>query len=633
MRRRREWALSYDEPRASVLIAAVLYLVGAALTATAALDPHVRSPAGVVAIAAVACVTALALLLAARRPLDGFAIAFAADVWGVVLIALLCAATAGATSPFALIYFFAICHAAAFQPSRRFALVSALALAAFLAPLVYDGVPTGFAPFAIVGVMLALLISCVIHFALAGLRAQRRRLQLMIAASAKLDISLDPSQTLRQMAHSAVPELAELCVIDLVDRDGAMECVAAASDPRLASRVEAMRREAPLDLAGTHPVAQALASGRPRVVGDLTAADALREAAQSDAHLRLMRDAGYRSAAVFPLRARNRTHGAISFLRVGEQSGYSDNELGVLEELATRAALAYDNARLYAERAHVASALQRSLMPPRLPEVPWLELASYFRPIGAANQIGGDFYDAFMGEQESCWLVIGDVCGKGPQAAAYTGLLRQSTRAYARGATSPAAVLANVNQAMLEQDFEEGFATAVLVLLRREDECIDATVAAAGHPPAVVIRADGGMEELGSGQLLGRFEEARVNDERTLLRAGDALALYTDGLSEAHAPQRILSVQELTAPLRASAPRTAQEIVDALLAPVGSDEGRDDIAILTALAREADPERPRRRSMDGRSSSRPSPRIAPPRSSVARAETAPSPLRAEQGGE
>jgi serine phosphatase RsbU (regulator of sigma subunit) len=599
MRRRREWALSYDEPRASVLIAAVLYLVGAALTATAALDPHVRSPAGVAAIAAVACVTALALLLAARRPLEGFTIAFAADIWGVVLIALLCAATAGAMSPFALLYFFAICHAAAFQPSRRFAFVSVLALAAFLAPLVYDGVPTGFAPFAIVGVILALLISCVIHFALAGLRAQRRRLQLMIAASAKLDISLDPSQTLRQMAHSAVPELAELCVIDIVERDGGMECVAAASDPSLASRVEAMRREAP----------------------------------QSDTHTRLMHEAGYRAAAVFPLRARNRTHGEIAFLRVGEQNDYSDHELGVLEELASRAALAYDNARLYAERARVASALQRSLMPPRLPEVKWLELASYFRPIGAANQIGGDFYDAFMGERESCWLVVGDVCGKGPQAAAYTGLLRQSTRAYAREATSPAAVLAQVNQAMLEQDFEEGFATAVLVLLRLDGERIDATVAAAGHPPAVVIRAEGGTEELGSGQLLGRFEDARVQDERTVLRVGDALALYTDGLSEAHAPQRMHSVAELTAPLRARAARSAQDVLDALLAPVGADEGRDDIAILTALARAAERERPESRSAGGRSRARGSARLSSPPRSIACGENAPSPLRAEGGGE
>jgi serine phosphatase RsbU (regulator of sigma subunit) len=589
--RRRAWAFSYDEPRVSVVIAAALYIVGAALTITALSEPHVRSPAGVVAIAVIACATAFALLLAVRRPLHGFGLAFAADVWGIVLIALLCAATSGASSPFALLYFFAICHAAAFQPRRRFALVSALALVAFLAPLAYREVPTGFAPFAIVGVILALLISCVIHFALEGLRAQRRRLQFMIAASAKLDTSLDPSQTLRQMAQLAVPELAELCVIDLLGRDGRVECVVAAREPALARQVEEMHRRAPLDLDGSHPVAKALASGRPEVVDDLTGPEVLEQVAQSDEHLRFMRAAGYRSAAVFPLRARQRTHGAMSFLRLIGAPSYAENELGVLEELTERAALAYDNARLYAESAHIADALQRSLMPPRLPDMSWLELASYFRPIGAANQIGGDFYDVFRGERGTCWLVVGDVCGKGPQAAAYTGLLRQSTRAYARGASSPAAVLAHVNEAMLQQDFSEGFATAVLVLLRLGDAQIEATIAAAGHPPAVVIRADGAMEQLGRGPLLGRFRGARVEDETTVLHSGDGLALYTDGLSEAHAPERILSIEELAAPLQRAAPRSAREIIDTLLRPIGVGEARDDIAILATLARLREPSR------------------------------------------
>jgi serine phosphatase RsbU (regulator of sigma subunit) len=459
------------------------------------------------------------------------------------------------------------------------------------------------------------------------LRDQRRRLQFMIAASAKLDTSLHPSQTLRAMAHSAVPELAELCVIDLVDRDGRVESVAAARDPALASGVERMRRRAPLELAGTHPVARTLATERPQVITDLTDEHVLRETAQSSEHLRFMRDSGYGCAAVFPLRARNRTYGAISFLRLTGQPSYSDNELGVLEELTARAALAYDNARLYAERAHVASALQRSLMPPRLPDVPWLDLASYFRPIGAANQVGGDFYDAFTSDDETCWLVVGDVCGKGPQAAAYTGLLRQSTRAYARDAGSPAAVLAQVNEAMLEQEFTEGFATAVLVLLRLRSERIEAIVAAAGHPPAIVIRADGSMEELGRGSLLGRFSGARVEDCPTTLLTGDAIALYTDGLSEAHAPRRILSVEELTAPLRKEPPRSARRVVETLLEPISSGEARDDIAILTALARK--PERARAESgADGRlTRSHASLRGAAPRRFVARRERTTDPAR------
>jgi hypothetical protein len=588
--RRRDWVLRLndDEGRTAVIIAAALYLCGAALTATAVMDPRVSSPAGVVAVAAVACVTAAALHLAARRRHIGLTLALIADLWGILLIALLCAATGGAYSPFALLYFFAICHAAAFQPRNRFVLVSLVALLAFLAPLAYGAVPSGFAGFATVGVVLALLISWVIHLALRGwIREQRRRLEFMIAASAKLDTSLEPSQTLSQIADSAVPKLAELCVIDLVDRDGRIETVAASLDPHLAARVERMRREYPLDLAGTHPVARALATGEPRIVEDLTDQGALREAAQSDAHLRFMREVGYRSAAVFPLRARSRTHGVIGFLHVGNDASYSEGELGVLEDLAARAALAYDNARLYAERAHIASALQRSLMPPKLPQIPWLGLASYFRPIGAANRVGGDFYDAFR-DDARCWLVVGDVCGKGPEAAALTGLLRQSTRAYARQASSPGTVLARVNEALIEQNFTDAFATAVLVLLEFRGHRVDVTVAAAGHPPAVVVREGGHVEELGEGTLLGMIADVRCEDVSTHLDIGDALALYTDGLTEANAPRRIVTLDEMTAPLRSRSARTAQHVVDALLSPIAANgDVRDDIAILAALARRA----------------------------------------------
>jgi serine phosphatase RsbU (regulator of sigma subunit) len=300
-----------------------------------------------------------------------------------------------------------------------------------------------------------------------------------------------------------------------------------------------------------------------------------------------MREVGYRSAAAFPLRARNRTHGVIGFLHVANDASYPDSELAVLEDLAARAALAYDNARLYAERAHIASALQRSLMPPKLPKIPWLGLASHFQPIGAANRVGGDFYDAFR-DDGRCWLMVGDVCGKGPEAAALTGLLRQSTRAYARQASSPGRVLARVNEALIEQDFTEGFATAVLVLLELRGHRIDVTVAAAGHPPAVVVRADGRVEELGEGTLLGMIAGARSEDVSTHLDPGDALALYTDGLTEANAPRRIVTVDELTAPLRSRSPHTAQHVVDALLNPIAADgHVRDDIAILAALARRA----------------------------------------------
>src|SRR5271165_3088875 len=324
---------SSREARAAVAIAAALYVVGAALTATSVLLPHVKSPAGVIAVAAAALLTAGGLLDAYARRRGGLGLACVADLWGVVLIAVLCASTGGASSPFGLIYFFALGHAAAFQPRGRLILVSAAALLAFLAPLAYEEVSTMFGAIACVGIILALLACGVIHLALNRMRDQRRRLEFLIGATANLDASLDPAETLRKIARTAVPELAELCVIDLLDRQGSIgDTVAAAVDPAVAAGVERLRKARPLDLDSSHPVARVLRGGEPLLVEDLTDRAILRQAAQSDEHQRFMQETGYRAAAVFPMVARGRTHGAISFLRVGSTAGYGPDQLAVLED-------------------------------------------------------------------------------------------------------------------------------------------------------------------------------------------------------------------------------------------------------------------------------------------------------------
>jgi serine phosphatase RsbU (regulator of sigma subunit) len=575
---------SSREVGAAIVAAAGLYVVGGSLTATAALLPDVSSPAAVAAVGVTALLTAGGLMIAFRRRRGGLALAFAADLWGVVLVAVLCAAAGGASSPFALIYLFAIGHAAAFQPRGRFVLVAVAGLLAFLAPLAYEEVSETFGAVACVGIVLAALTMGVIHFALSGVREHRRRLIFLISATATFDSSLDPAQALRNFARAAVPELAELCVIDLLDRNGSIgDTVAASVDPAVAAGLERMRKAVPLDVGGTHPVAQVLSTGAPCVIPDLTDRTALRQVAQSDEHLRFMHDAGYRSAAVFPMVARGRTHGAISFLHIGNEARYERGALAVLEDLTGRAAVALDNARLYAERTHVAHTLRRSLMPAVLPTIAGLELASYFRPMGAGSEVGGDFYDAF-GDQESCWLMVGDVCGKGAEAAALTGFLRHTTVAYAREAVSPGTVLAKVNRVMLDQDFDGRFATAILVHLRFLGSGVAATVASAGHPAALLTRADGTAGELGGrGALLGIFPDPAIVEASAVLEPGDSLALYTDGLLEAHAPARTITAQEMIRRLEQRSPQLAQDAIDALVGLVDVDDNvRDDIAILTA---------------------------------------------------
>jgi hypothetical protein len=579
--------VSRDEARGALASAAGLYVVGATLCAAAALLPHVSSPAGVVAISLAAYLTAAALMLAHRRERRGLTLAWIADLWGVLLIALLCAATGGASSPFGLIYLFAIGHAAAFQPSRRLLAVCAAALVAFLAPLAYSHVSGSFAAIAFVAVVLALLCSALGHLAVERVRRQRWQLEFLIAATANLDSSLDPQQTLQKIARTAVPELAELCVIDLVDADGWITTtVAAAADPAVASAFERIRREQPLHIRGNHPVARALQARQPFVAQGLAGSGALERAAATDEQARFMLEAGCRAAAVLPLVARDRMLGALSFLRLGGDDTYEQGELEVLGDLTGRAALAYDNARLYAERARVAHTLRRSLMPAALPPIRGLELASFFRPMGAGNEVGGDFYDVF-GDPSSCWLVVGDVCGKGADAAVLTGFLRHTTIAYAREGVGPASVLARVNQAMLEQDFDGRFATAILAHLAFRASEAQITLAAAGHPPALIARASGQAEEFGEcGTLLGVFADPAINEVSTLLRPGDSLALYTDGLAEAHAPGRTLTVPEMLHQLSSKPAASAQGTIDALLELIElTDDARDDVAVLAARVR------------------------------------------------
>jgi hypothetical protein len=585
------------EVRAAVASAAGLYFVGATLIGTSFLLPEVSSPAGAAAVAGTAYLTCALLMLAVVRDRASLMLACVADLWGIVLIVVLCASTGGASSPFAMLYFFAIGHASAFQPRGRFVAVTLVGLLAFLAPLAYSDVSATFGAIVCVGAVLALLTVGAIHIALDRMREQRRRLEFLISATASLDTSLDPHQTLRRIAGMGVPDLAELCVIDVLGAGGVVtESVADATDQVLAERAEALHAQHPPDARGSGPIDRALASGRVHVIDArdeaLDARDGAGGAARpggasgtdgadgagSDPHDELMRNAGMRTIAAIPMVARGRLLGTISFLR---PRPFTSGQLALLEDLTGRASLAFDNARLYAERAHVAHTLRHSLMPAALPTVPGIELESFFRPMSAGSEVGGDFYDVFS-DSGDCWLVIGDVCGKGPEAAVLTGFLRHTTVAYAREGVGPGRVLERVNQAMLEHDFEERFATAILARLRFGDGGVAVTLAAAGHPAALVARADGRAEELGGfGTLLGVFPDPVIPESSSVLGPGDALALYTDGLAEAHAPAGVVTVEEMIEALGRAQPGSARETIDTLLGLVDlEDGGRDDIAIL-----------------------------------------------------
>ena len=185
-----------------------------------------------------------------------------------------------------------------------------------------------------------------------SLDASRRRgvaSDLLIEAGAILASSLDPRTTMGQVARLTVPRLADLCVIDLCEPDGAIMGVAVvATQPALARELEELRVRYPLDPAGEHPVAQVIRGGEPLLLAEMSNA-LLRSFAQGSEHARFMIEHGYRSAVVAPMVARGRTLGALSTLRLGESERYGSQDLDLVAELALRAGLAIDNARLYSD--------------------------------------------------------------------------------------------------------------------------------------------------------------------------------------------------------------------------------------------------------------------------------------------
>ncbi|HEX3734441.1 MAG TPA: SpoIIE family protein phosphatase [Solirubrobacterales bacterium] len=413
-------------------------------------------------------------------------------------------------------------------------------------------------------------------------RRRRRAQEFLVAASRSLDTSLDPAETARTIVATAVPELAELCVIDFVRADGRLgDSIVAGADPSAAARLEEIRRRTPLDPEGEHPAAQVLRAGKPLIWRDLKAPGVIEQVAQNDDHRQLMDDAGYSSAAVVALVARGRTLGALSFLHARQDLRYDADDLEFLAELGDRAAMALDNARLYRERDQIASNLQRGLRPPQPAPVPGLEISVVFEAAGERVEIGGDVYDVLPTE-DGCWVLIADVAGKGSAAAGVSVAVRHAVRGLTREIDEPDEVLRRVNELLLEGTSLNDFATAVLIRMRREEEGWRLALASAGHPPTVHVSGDA-TRQLGGGAVLGAWPEATLKRHEARIEAGDTLVLCTDGWLEAGPSERHRGAEALAEMTRSLAELELAEIVERLRQDaVARGEGalRDDMVIL-----------------------------------------------------
>jgi serine phosphatase RsbU (regulator of sigma subunit) len=318
----------------------------------------------------------------------------------------------------------------------------------------------------------------------------------------------------------------------------------------------------------------------PHISDDLLAANA-----DDEEHLAALRELGMVSAMIVPMVARQRTLGTVTLVSSTPTRRFDVDDLALAEELGRRAGVAVDNARLYSERTRVAETLQASLLPRALPHVPGVELASRFRPAGHGVEVGGDFYDVFAAAEGHWIAVIGDVCGKGAEAAGLTALARYTVRSLGQTEWRPAAVLAGLNRAVLQQEeAPERFLTVLVVSLEVGDGRVKLRLSAGGHPHPLLVRSGGGVEVVPvAGMLVGLFPDATFEERELELAPGETLMLYTDGLTDAQAPEEILSGDDVAQRLERAGAHTAQEVVAAaeeFAAGQGDAGPRDDIAVL-----------------------------------------------------
>jgi serine phosphatase RsbU (regulator of sigma subunit) len=294
--------------------------------------------------------------------------------------------------------------------------------------------------------------------------------------------------------------------------------------------------------------------------------------------------------AGFPVRGPDgRVAGALCVADRGPRH-WSARDIEVLEILADIAAgeVALQVAlRHGAERAALARTLQESLLPPRLPEIPGLQVAARYRAGGTGAEVLGDFYDVFPSVRDSWGMVVGDVCGKGVPAAKSTALARYTLRAEAHRQTRPSDILAALNRALLDWLTDDPrFLTAIYATIRPTTTGASVRISSGGHPLALVRRSDGRVQPAGQpGTLLGLLPHPELHDRRVLLRAGDSLILFTDGVTEArhHASRGLYGdnrLRDLIAGLHGMpAAGTADTIQQAVL-EFGGGKASDDTVTL-----------------------------------------------------
>jgi serine phosphatase RsbU (regulator of sigma subunit) len=411
--------------------------------------------------------------------------------------------------------------------------------------------------------------------------------ELLADAGALMEDALDQRQRAAHVADLAVPTLGDVAMVDMLTPDRTIERVAARS--RANDVAEALLRlgeESPIDPHGPHPVAEVIRTGRMMYLNRLSDQEIDRITTRENER-ELLRTHRFRACMVLPLGARGAVLGALTLWIMHRGKSFDETARRTAKRLADRAALALDNARMHEQQSHIASVLQHSLLPRSLPEIKGFETSSRFLAAGEAYEVGGDFYDVFRSGSRTWTAVIGDVCGKGPEAASLTALARYTVRTATSPETAPSEVLRALHESIASEQADLRFCTAALARIRAPSNGrskAHLTIALGGHPMPLILRGDGRVESVGEpGTILGVLPTPILADADATLSVGDALILYTDGVLDAGDRSKSDDPDWLAKQLAAAAGARADEIAEHLASAAVKRHGgepRDDIAIL-----------------------------------------------------
>jgi len=413
-----------------------------------------------------------------------------------------------------------------------------------------------------------------------AITAMTKRLDMVTSVTRLLldNSTFSEAVTLQRCARLLAGELADWVIID-IDRGGQLrrQFAAGSRDGQADKLVRAVRsvdpdpESAPWQVLSTGKSVLLAHPDDPSVLGT------------GPGGTPLLMTLGATSLICVPISDGTTGYGALTLARQAAKGPFSVADLGLAEDLGQHLANAIRVDRMFRRKSEAAESLQASLMPASLPTVPWLEFAAAY--IGAMqwSETSGDFYDVFPAS-DGWAIAIGDVCGKGQDAAAMTAAARHSIRALAHVHDAPADVLTAVNQVLLAGDYGERFVTASLAFLRQHDGRVHVRLAGCGHPGPAVVRADGRVEILeGDGMPLGLFDGSDASKLELELRAGDLLFFYTDGVTEARSADLAFFEDRLADELASVAGGSAAETVHAvqeLVTSFSDGELRDDVTML-----------------------------------------------------